>query len=198
MKPEIRKVLGAKVVLAAAEALGEKGFVTAIDVLRGLGWLDEATVVSWWDGQLPCLERGMRADLDRVAQAMKLFRKWAAKSGLKRIEAPYVRKVPGRPRLRFSVGGDPHIERHYRTHWLDHWMWKELVAERRGKKTWRARRREEAPPERMALWELGIELEMEALAREHTPGPARGDEVQRGAWDGGDLVGVDDDEDIPF
>lgn len=197
MNPENREALNARVALVAGLAVGERGFVTAIDVLRGLGWLDEATVVSWHEGQLPCLERGVRADLSRVAQAMKLFRKWAAKSGLKPSEAAY--RVRGRPRLRFSVSGDPHIERHYRTHWLDHWMWKDLVAERRGKKTWRARRRVEAPPERMALWELGIELEMEALAREHTP--ARGDEAQRGGRGGDEVVGVDDlddDWDIPF
>ncbi len=175
-------------------ALEARGFVSAIDVLRGLGWLDEATVVSWRKGQLPCLERGVRANLNRISEAMKLFRKWAANAELSPSETEYVRKVPGKPRLRFSISGEPAIERLYRTHWVS----KALVAERLEKKAERARRREEAPAEPMALWELGIELEMEALAHERTPGPARGDEAQRGARDGGDVVDVDDDQDIPF
>lgn len=170
MNPKNRDALGAEVAQAAGAAVSKQGFVSAIDVFRGLGWLDEATVVSWRKGQLPYLERGVRANLSRISEAMKLFRKWATNAGLSPSETAYVRKVPGKPRLRFSVSGEADIEQLYRTHWVS----KALATERREKKAERGRPKEGASARRkkvkevepMALWELGVELAIEAFERE--------------------------------
>lgn len=189
MNPKNRDALGAKVAQAAGAAVSKQGFVSAIDVFRGLGWLDEATVVSWRKGQLPCLERGVRANLSRISEAMKLLRKWAASAGLSPSETSYVRKVPGKPRLRFSVSGEANIERLYRTHWVS----KALANERREKKAERVRLKAEAPVERP-------DPEFEAFMRRFAgdPGPSERDEGHHGKRGVADLVDVDDDWDIPF
>ena len=53
-----------------------------------------------------------------IAEAMKLFRSWAAAKGLLTSETDYVARTPQRQTLRFSRSGDPAIEQLYRTHWV--------------------------------------------------------------------------------
>ncbi|NOU29600.1 MAG: hypothetical protein HOO96_16980 [Polyangiaceae bacterium] len=118
MTPENRNKLEARVTTAADAALQRQGYVSAIDVLRGIGWLDQSTLKRWKQGQVRHLEGGMQANLARIAEAMKLFRGWANAKGLLPSETAYVAKSSARPKLRFSVSGDEGIERNYRTHWV--------------------------------------------------------------------------------
>lgn len=118
MNPQNRNKLEARVVLAADAALKRQGYVSAIDVLTGIGWLDQSTLKRWKQGQVRHLEGGMQANLARIAEAMKLFRVWARANDLSPSETAYVAKSPARPTLRFSVSGNEGVERNYRTHWV--------------------------------------------------------------------------------
>ena len=56
MATENDKRLERRVVAAAEAALTERGFVTAIDVLLGLGWLPASGEQAWCKGRIPYLE----------------------------------------------------------------------------------------------------------------------------------------------
>ncbi|MGC2781278.1 MAG: hypothetical protein WA418_37140 [Bradyrhizobium sp.] len=106
-------------VASAAEAvLARQHYVSAIDVLCGLGWLDASLLERWRRGQVGSLEQVTRSNLPRISEAMKHFRAWARAKGLKPSETAYVARRPGRQPLRFSRSGDPGIEKLYRTHWV--------------------------------------------------------------------------------
>jgi hypothetical protein len=110
--------LSERVARAAEAALAAKSFVSATDILVGIGWLDPAALERWRRGQIDCLERAVQANLDRISEAMRLFRSWAAVNNLFASETAYVARTPRRQTLRFSVGGDASIEAAYRTHWV--------------------------------------------------------------------------------
>jgi hypothetical protein len=118
MSQDNRKKLRNRVVCAAESVVTQQGYVSAIDVLTGIGWLDQATLKRWRQGQLPYLERGIQTNLSRISEAMKLFRAWAKEQHLYPSETAYIARTPARPILRFSKSGDSTIERLYRTHWV--------------------------------------------------------------------------------
>ncbi len=107
-----------RVVRAAEAALAERQFVTAIDVLVGVGWLEPRRVDEWRAGRVPYLEAVVIASLGKISTAMRLFRAWARARGLEPSETAYVSRSRGRRPLRFSKSGDPQIELAYRTHWV--------------------------------------------------------------------------------
>ena len=107
-----------RVVRAAEAALTERQFVSAIDVLVGIGWLAPSHVEEWRQGRVEYLERVAQANLAKLSAAMKLFRTWATGQGLVPSETVYVARTRDRRPLRFSKSGDPDIERAYRTHWV--------------------------------------------------------------------------------
>ncbi len=104
-------------VQAAEAALTQRKFVTSIDVLVGIGWVPQSLVEQWRQGRLAYFERGVQANLSRLSTAMRLFRGWAERKGLRSSETAYVTTTRDRRALRFSASGDPAIERAYRTHW---------------------------------------------------------------------------------
>jgi hypothetical protein len=106
-----------RVARTAHAALDERGFVTAIDVLVGLGWLAPRRVDEWRQGRIAYLEAVVEAGAGKVSTAMRLFHDWARQSGLKPSQMAYVARARGRETLRFSKSGDGEIERAYRTHW---------------------------------------------------------------------------------
>ena len=118
MHPKNRQALEDRVIKAAEAALGQQDYVSPIDVLLGIGWLDASSLARWRQGRVECLERVVQANLARISEAMKLFRAWAAQKGLKPSETRYVSRNRGRGELRFSVSGDFGIEKLYRTHWV--------------------------------------------------------------------------------
>jgi hypothetical protein len=118
MTPKNRAKLADRVSKAAEAALAAQHYVSPLDVLVGIGWLDPGTLKRWRQGQIDCLERVVQTNLPRISEAMRLFRRWAAGKGLFASETDYVARTPQRERLRFSRSGDPTIERLYRTHWV--------------------------------------------------------------------------------
>ena len=118
MNPDNLARLEARVVRAAEGALADHKFVTAIDVLTGIGWLTPPQVDLWRQGRARSLEAEVQANLRKVSTAMRLFHRWAERSGLRPSETAYLARTRDRRALQFSVSGDPEIERAYRTHWV--------------------------------------------------------------------------------
>jgi len=118
MHPHNRKKLDDRVTRAAEAALAHQKYVSPVDVLIGIGWLDPDALERWRKGQVAFLERVVQANLSRISKAMKLFRSWAAKKGLTPSETAYVARRRSRQTLRFSKSGNPSIEKLYRTHWI--------------------------------------------------------------------------------
>src|SRR6266568_2320765 len=102
MTPENRRKLADRVVKAAEAALAAQSYVSPIDVLVGIGWLDPGAVKRWRQGQVDYLERAVQTNLSRISAAMKLFRSWASGKGLFASETDYVVRAPQRRRARFS------------------------------------------------------------------------------------------------
>jgi hypothetical protein len=113
-----RHPLADRVTQAAETALAAQGYVSPIDVLVGIRWIDGGMVKRWQQGQIECLEATIQTNPSRVSEAMTLLRSWAAQKGLLASETRYVARTPRREVLRFSHSGDPMIEAHYRTHWV--------------------------------------------------------------------------------
>jgi hypothetical protein len=110
MHPKNRNKLAHRVGQAAEAALVAKSYVSCIDVLVGMGWLDAEQVERWRRGQIAYLERVVQANLSRISEAMELFRAWARGKGLFASETRYLARRPGRPTLRFGKSGNPSIE----------------------------------------------------------------------------------------
>ncbi|MCA6108641.1 hypothetical protein [Bradyrhizobium cenepequi] len=110
--------LGDRVAKAAEEALAVRHFVSATDILVGIGWLDPGAVERWQRGQVDCLEEVVQVDPARISEAMQLFQSWATAKELIASPTAYVDRTPQRRELRFSRSGDPGIETSYRTHWV--------------------------------------------------------------------------------
>ncbi len=107
-----------RVARAAEAALAQRKFVTAIDVLVGIGWLEPRRVDQWRQGRIDDLEQVTVANLAKISTAMQAFRRWAQARGLQPSESTYVARTRDRRPLRFSKSGDTAIERSYRTHWV--------------------------------------------------------------------------------
>ncbi len=136
-----------RVVRAAEAALAKRKFVTAIDVLVGVGWLEPRRVDEWRQGRVDYLERVTVANLGKISTAMRSFRRWAQARGLRPSETAYLARTRDRRPLRFSKSGDPGIERAYRTHWVS--------AELSERKRARLAERESRPPELVVVSPLG-------------------------------------------
>jgi len=113
-----RSSLADRVTQAAEAALAAQGYVSPIDVLVGLRWIDGGTVKRWQTGQVDCLDGAIQTNPSRIAEAMTLFRSWAEQKGLLASETQYVAPSPQRQELRFSRSGDAATEARYRTHWV--------------------------------------------------------------------------------
>lgn len=170
MNPDNRRKLEARVVNAAEAALANKGYVSAIDVLAGIGWLAASHLKRWRTGQLAYLEGSVQANLSRIPEAMRLFRAWASGRRLLPSETTYLARTRDRTELRFSKSGDPMLERAYRTHWVS--------PELSEKKRQRLEQEVNAPPDLVVISPLNDDWKCHRcggtggfLIMEH-PGPA--------------------------
>ena len=118
MHPHNRKKLDDRVIRAAEAALAAQKYVSPVDVLVGIGWLDPGALARWQRGQVAYLEEVVQTNLPRISEAMKLFQSWATAKELIPSETHYVARTPSRQTLRFSKSGNPTIEKLYRTHWI--------------------------------------------------------------------------------
>jgi hypothetical protein len=170
MSQKNRVPLADRVAKAAEAALAARHFVSAIDVLVGIGWLDPVALERWRRGQIDHLERVVRTNLPRISEAMKLFRSWATARGLNASQTVYVARTPQRQTLRFSRSGSPAIEASYRTHWVS----PELSEKKRERLAERASR----APELVVIQPLNDEWRCHRcggtgdLLTMETPGPA--------------------------
>jgi hypothetical protein len=118
MSRKNRAPLPDRIARAAEAALAAHHYVSPVDMLLGIGWLDPNTARRWHQGQIDCLEETLQTNPARIAEALDLLRAWAAAKGLLASETDYVARTPQRQTLRFGRGGDPAVERVYRTHWV--------------------------------------------------------------------------------
>lgn len=107
-----------RIARASEEALQARKIVTPIDAFTRIGWLPSTAVERWRQGRIDSLEDAASADLNRLAEALRLLRRWAECRGLRPSESVYTSATRDRRKLRFSKSGDPSIERAFRTHWL--------------------------------------------------------------------------------
>lgn len=170
MSRKSRIPLADRVAEAAAAALAARRFVSAIDILVGIRWLDPEALERWRRGQIDCLEEVVRTNLPRISEAMRLFRSWATARGLFASQTEYVARTPRRQTLRFNRSGNPAIEASYRTHWVS----PELSEKKR---EWLAEKASRAP-ELVVVQPLNTEWTCHrcggsgSLLMMETPGPA--------------------------
>lgn len=107
-----------RVIAAAESALDDQKYVSAVDVLVGLGWVAPSNVDRWRQGRIDVLDRVTAGGPDKRASALEILRRWASDRGLVPSEIDYVARTPDRRHLQFSETGAPEIEREYRTHWM--------------------------------------------------------------------------------
>ena len=104
---------------AAEAALSRQQYVSAIDVLCGIGLLAPINVDSWRSGRIDVLEQLIQGSPSKISSSLSLFRDWAGQKGLSPSEAAYVRTTRvGTTPLQFTRAGDPETEKTYRTHYL--------------------------------------------------------------------------------
>jgi len=106
-------------VRAAEDALAHHQYVSAIDILTGMGLLALTNLEAWRKGRIDFLERVIQGNLKKISLSMAMFRRWAQAKGLRPSETRYVRRTRmGTVDLQFSKSGDPAIEKSYRTHYV--------------------------------------------------------------------------------
>jgi hypothetical protein len=111
--------LRARVVRAAEAVLSRQQYVSAIDVLCGMGLLASTHVDSWRKGRIDVLEQFIQGKRSKISSSLALFCDWAQHKGLSPSETAYVRATrAGTTPLQFTQAADPEIERTYRTHYL--------------------------------------------------------------------------------
>ena len=119
LHPDHKADLKRRVLGAAEAALSRQQYVSAIDVLCGMGLLAPTQAESWRKGRIDFLERVIQGNLQKISLSMSMFRQWAQAKGLQPSETGYVRRTrSGTVDLQFSKSGDPGIEKSYRTHYV--------------------------------------------------------------------------------
>jgi hypothetical protein len=119
LHPDNEEALGSRVVRAAEDALAHHQYVSALDVLTGMGLLTLTNLEAWRKGRIDFLERVIQGNLKKISFSMAMFRRWAQARRLRPSETRYVRRTRmGTVDLQFSKSGDPAIEKSYRTHYV--------------------------------------------------------------------------------
>jgi hypothetical protein len=107
-----------RVVAAAAATLARQKYVSPLDVLMGIGWLNGNLVDDWRRGRVEHLDAAVAVAPDKALAALDVLRGWAAAEGLTATEVEYPASTLDRRPLRFSAEGSAEVERGYRTHWM--------------------------------------------------------------------------------
>ncbi|MGZ4665029.1 MAG: DUF2293 domain-containing protein [Frankiaceae bacterium] len=103
---------------AAEAALTRHESVSPVDVITGIGWLQQTKIDDWRRGSIACLEQVAAVDPAKLGTALNLFRSWAKSTGLRPGEVANVAARRDRRPLRFTADGDPAMEQAWRTHWI--------------------------------------------------------------------------------
>ncbi len=109
-----------RVVASAEAALAAQHYVSPIDILVGLRWLAPTHIEHWRQGRVPYLQQVLQVNPEKIARSIEILREWAEQLGLRPEETTYLaRTVRSRRELRFSAGGDPELEKYFRTHFFE-------------------------------------------------------------------------------
>jgi hypothetical protein len=114
-----KKALKDRVIRAAEAALARQNYVSAIDVLTGMGLLAPTHVENWRNGRIDYLEPAIQGSPEKISFSMGEFRRWAEAKGLRPSETRYVRQTrEGIQNLQFSSSGDQAVEQFFRIHFV--------------------------------------------------------------------------------
>src|ERR1017187_8611801 len=116
--PSLTK-LEERVYRAAEAALVRQHYVSAIDVLCGMGLMASSAVDSWRKGRIDFLESEIQGSPNKISSSIAIFQRWAQEKGLKPSETEYGRPArSGTVPLQFFSNGAPRIEKIFRTHYV--------------------------------------------------------------------------------
>ena len=114
-----RTKLEARVTKAAEETYFEQNYVSLIDVLLRIGYLQISPLKQWRLGRVPSLESCIQANPSNLSFVMKSFRNWAGEKMLRSLEITYSRPSRGTTKpLQYSKSGNAEIEREYSKHYI--------------------------------------------------------------------------------
>ena len=118
MKP--LKNLRYRVLCTAADILVRKAFLSPLDVLMEMGFLNFGHIHDWEMGKTSYLEQIIENDIQKVNCVLKWIRQWAIQKGLKPKEVNYtIKSNNGTNRnLDFTKKGFPKCELAYRIHYF--------------------------------------------------------------------------------
>jgi len=108
MHPDNEEALRARVVRAAEAALAHHQYVSAIDVLIGMGLLCAVESGGMAQGARRFPGAGDPGESQKISRSMAMFRHWARAKELRPSETRYVQRTrAGVVDLQFSASGDP-------------------------------------------------------------------------------------------
>ena len=102
-------------------------------MLIGIGMLSEEKFSEWKKGNLRCLEDVCSADLSKLHSVLKSIKAYAEETGLKPSIVRYSTDGRNQIPLRFTMSGNPVLERLYSTQYLDPWRAQEIRRGRKGR-----------------------------------------------------------------
>ena len=95
--------------------------------------LSEEKFSEWKKGNLRCLEDVCSADLSKLHSVLKSIKAYAEETGLKPSIVRYSTDGRNQIPLRFTMSGNPVLERLYSTQYLDPWRAQEIRRGRKGR-----------------------------------------------------------------
>lgn len=105
--------------LAASKLLGEKGYISVVEVLMELGKLSKADYENWRFRRVPYLEQVITLNLHKINLVLRTLQANAQNGHLKASHTVYTSWGKGpRQVLRFSKSGAPQLEQAYSTHFV--------------------------------------------------------------------------------
>ena len=122
-----------KVIAEIDKQIEERGYTAVPDVLIGIGMLSEEKFSEWKKGNLRCLEDVCSADLSKLHSVLKSIKAYAEETGLKPSIVRYSTDGRNQIPLRFTISGNPVLERLYSTQYLDPWRAQEIRRGRKGR-----------------------------------------------------------------
>lgn len=122
-----------RVIAEIDKQIEERGYTAVPDVLIGIGMLSEEKFSEWKKGNLRCLEDVCSADLSKLHSVLKSIKAYAEETGLKPSIVRYSTDGRNQIPLRFTMSGNPVLERLYSTQYLDPWRAQEIRRGRKGR-----------------------------------------------------------------
>src|SRR5690554_934516 len=108
-----------KVRVKAGTLLYEKGYISPVDLLMKLEYINQKSYKDWRHKSVPNLERVCKTNLSKLSTIMKELKKYAKENNLRSSWTAYNKWGKGKNiKLQFSKSGNNNIEKAYATHYL--------------------------------------------------------------------------------